>query len=150
MSEFRFHLRSLALTSTTLALFAGAAGAHVTLQAPNGGEVLPGGSTFTVQWTIDISHNLQNWDLWYSTTGASGPWIPIAVDLAPGSGAVGSAHSFDWVVPDTPSAQVRVRVRMRVRVRVRARVRARARAHELTTNSLEHLYFNLHHMSGAS
>ena len=86
--------------------------AHVTLQAPNGGEVLEVDSVFTIRWTIAISHTLLNWDLWYSTTGAGGPWIEIASDLAPGSSAVGSAHSYDWTIPGAVSNQIRVRVRM--------------------------------------
>ena len=88
------------------------ASAHVVLDLPNGGEDLVVGSTYTIQWHIAIAHTLQNWDLWYSTTGAAGPWIPIAMNLPPGSGAVGSVHTYDWEIPDTPSDQVRVRVRM--------------------------------------
>ncbi|MCH8823131.1 MAG: hypothetical protein IH984_06435 [Planctomycetes bacterium] len=86
--------------------------AHVILDLPNGGEDLVVGSTYTVQWHIAIAHNLQNWDLWYSTTGATGPWIPIAMNLPPGSGAVGSVHTYNWVIPNAISNQVRVRVRM--------------------------------------
>ncbi len=85
---------------------------HVILDDPNGGEVLQVGSQFTITWRIQISHNLQNWDLWYSTTGAGGPWINIAQNLPAGSGAVNSVHTFNWTIPDAPSTQVRVRVRM--------------------------------------
>ncbi|MCH8824535.1 MAG: hypothetical protein IH984_13625 [Planctomycetes bacterium] len=88
------------------------ASAHVVLDMPNGGEMLEVGSTFTIQWHITHSDFLQNWDLWYSTTGAAGSWIPIATNLPAGSGAVGSVHTYDWEIPDTPSDQVRVRVRM--------------------------------------
>lgn len=86
--------------------------AHVILDQPNGGEVLTVGSAVTIEWRIQIAHNLLNWDLWYSTTGPNGPWISIAQDLPPGSPVVGSVHFFDWTVPDAPSVQVRVRVRM--------------------------------------
>lgn len=89
-----------------------AAHGHVNLLAPNGDEVLAADDVFTVRWQIAISHNLQNWDLWYSTTGSGGPWIPIAMNLAAGSPAVGSIHTFNWTIPDDPSTQVRVRVRM--------------------------------------
>ena len=98
-------------TAALLLALTGSAHAHVTLTSPNGGEALEPGSTVTIQWKIQISHNLQNWDLWYSTTG-SGPWTPIATNLAPGSSAAGSVHSFDWVVPATASNTVKVRVRM--------------------------------------
>ena len=86
--------------------------AHVDLIAPNGGEVLDAGSVFTVEWKIKIAHNLQNWDLWYSTTSGRGPWIDIAIDLPPGSGAVGSLHRYDWTIPDIGSGDTWARVRM--------------------------------------
>lgn len=86
--------------------------AHTRLIAPNGGEQIPVGSVYTIEWTVVISHDLQNWDLWYSTTGVNGPWIEIAMDLPPGDGSVGSQHTYQWTVPDTLSNQVRVRVRM--------------------------------------
>ena len=86
--------------------------AHVDLFAPNGAEVLEAGSVFTVRWEIEIAHNLQNWDLWYSTTSSSGPWIDIASNLPPGSGAVGSRHSYDWTIPDIASDDTWARVRM--------------------------------------
>jgi hypothetical protein len=85
---------------------------HVSLNAPDGGQVLEVGSQFTISWRIQISHNLQNWDLWYSITGPSGPWISIAQNLPAGSGAVNSVHTYNWTIPNTPSTQVRVRVRM--------------------------------------
>ncbi|MCH8027440.1 MAG: thrombospondin type 3 repeat-containing protein [candidate division Zixibacteria bacterium] len=88
------------------------ANGHVTLSDPNGGETLEVGSTYTIRWSIAISHNLQNWDLWYSTTGAGGPWLVIAMNLPAGSQSVGSIHTYDWAVPDNQSNQVRVRVRM--------------------------------------
>lgn len=85
---------------------------HVILDAPNGGEVLQSGSTFTITWHIQIAHSLQNWDLWYSTTGSGGPWITIAMNLPPGDPSAGSVHTYDWTVPNAPSEQARVRVRM--------------------------------------
>ena len=94
-----------------LALAAPAA-AHVGLDAPNGGEVVQPGDVVSVDWHVVIAHNTENWDLWYSTTGAGGPWIPMAVDLPPRGIATGDAHSFDWIVPDAPSSNVYVRVRM--------------------------------------
>ena len=95
-----------------LFLLADPAAGHVVLDEPNGGEVLEVGSVFTIEWHIHIAHTLQNWDLWYSTTGVTGTWITIAMDLPPGSPAAGSIHTYDWTVPDDPSDQVRLRVRM--------------------------------------
>ncbi|MEE9293479.1 MAG: DUF4215 domain-containing protein [Phycisphaerae bacterium] len=85
---------------------------HVILNDPNGGEALEVGSVSTIEWQIQITHSLQNWDLWYSTTGPGGPWIEIAMDMSPGNPAAGSVHSYEWTIPDTPSNQTRVRVRM--------------------------------------
>jgi hypothetical protein len=109
-TSFRIGRLHGALGAALLAL-TGSADAHVTLNSPNGGELLEPGSTVTIEWVIAISHNLQNWDLWYSATGAA-PWTPIAMDLAPGSSAVGSIHTYNWVVPATASSQVKLRVRM--------------------------------------
>ncbi|MCH8823404.1 MAG: hypothetical protein IH984_07835 [Planctomycetes bacterium] len=86
--------------------------AHVVLDAPNGGQQLEVGSVYTIQWHIMISHNLLNWDVAYSVTGVGGPWIAIATNLPPGSGAVGSIHTYNWTIPDAVSNQVRVRVIM--------------------------------------
>lgn len=84
--------------------------AHVALDSPNGGEELEVGSTFTIEWHVVIQHNQLNWDLSYSTSGAGGPWIDIAVDLPVGDPSMGSMHSYEWTVPDDLSDQVRVRV----------------------------------------
>ena len=83
--------------------------AHVVVDSPNGGEILRVGSKYTIRWHIAIQHVLLNWDVWYSTTGANGPWIPLAMDLP------ASARSYEWNVWPTPfvlSNQVPVRVRM--------------------------------------
>ena len=104
--------RRFAMVSLALATLGLSARAHVILDAPNGGEVLTVGQVFTIEWHVQIAHGLQNWDLWYSTTGPGGPWTPIATDLPPGSPTVGAPHYYDWTVPNTPSTQVRIRVRM--------------------------------------
>ncbi len=90
----------------------GSARAHVALDEPNGGELLEVGSTFTITWHVVIQHNLQNWDLWYSTTGPNGPWIAIAMDLPMGDPSVGSVHTYEWTIPDAVTNRARVRVRM--------------------------------------
>ncbi len=92
-------------------VFADPARGHINLNSPNGGEVLEAGSVFAISWQIAIAHNLQNWDIWYSTDSGAN-YVPIATDLPPGDPTVGSVHTYDWTVPDTPSTQVRVRVRM--------------------------------------
>jgi len=85
---------------------------HVTLSDPNGGETLEVGSIYIIRWTVAIPHDIQNWDLWYSTTGSGGPWIVIALDLPAGDINYGSIHAYNWTVPNDPSSQIRVRVRM--------------------------------------
>ena len=105
-------IRNFLVAAVVLASSATAARAHVRLDAPNGGEQLEVGSVFTIRWTILIAHNLQNWDLWYSTTGSNGPWTPLAMNLPPGSGAVGSVHTYNWTIPDVVDPSVWVRVRM--------------------------------------
>ncbi len=104
-------IRSLLVVAVVLASSATAARAHVILDDPDGGEVLEVGSVFTITWRIQIAHTLENWDLWYSTTG-SAPWTTIAMNLPPGSGLVGSIHTYDWTVPDVVDETVWVRVRM--------------------------------------
>lgn len=84
---------------------------HVLLDEPNGGEVLQAGTVFTITWHVDVEHNTQNWDLWYSTTGEDGPWISIVEDLPAGDTSTYAVHTFEWTVPDDASTQVRVRVR---------------------------------------
>ncbi|MCH9651952.1 MAG: hypothetical protein K0U98_27230 [Deltaproteobacteria bacterium] len=94
-----------------LFLLASAASAHVQLDAPDGGEVFVEGDQVEIRWQVLIEHNLDNWDLWYSTTGDDGPWIPIATDLPAGDGTEGAMHNHFWTVPGEDSEQVRVRVR---------------------------------------
>lgn len=108
------HLRhSLYLLAAIASMFqlAGNAKAHVTLSDPNGGEVLEVGSIYTIRWSNAIPHDIQNWDLWYSSTGAGGPWIVIAMNLPAGDPSIGSIHTYDWTIPDNQSNQIRVRVR---------------------------------------
>ena len=96
-----------------LFVVAGPALGHTILLNPNGGEVLPVGSVFTVRWQVTGgNYNPLNWDLWYSTNGAAGPWITLAADLPPGSGANGSIHTYNWTVPPVVDDTVWVRVRM--------------------------------------
>jgi hypothetical protein len=74
--------------------------AHADLTAPNGGEVFVVGSPITIEWVVTIEHDTENWDLWYSTSGPSGPWLELALDLPPGDVSMGAIHTYDW----TPTA----------------------------------------------
>ena len=101
-----------ALGLGVLCIGAGTASAHITLLTPNGGETLAFNDIFSMEWRIDISHNQQNWDIWYSTEGPSSGWVEIAMNLDPGATNPGSIHSFDWTVPEVLADEVWVRVRM--------------------------------------
>ncbi len=78
--------------AVVLGLFASPAPGHVNLLAPNEGEDMQVCSQFSIRWQIQIAHNLLNWDLWYSTTGAAGPWTTLAVNLPPGRGRGEHSH----------------------------------------------------------
>ncbi len=93
-------------------LFVNPVRGHVLLLYPNGGEQMEVCSQTTIRWQIQISHTLLNWDLWYSKTGAAGPWTTIAMNLPAGNPAVGSVHTYNWTVPPDLDASVWVRVRM--------------------------------------
>jgi hypothetical protein len=81
--------------------------AHVTLDYPNGGEMLEAGSVVQVLWHDVINHGPATYDLMYSTSGPNGPWVVIDSDL---ERQESSSQTYDWVVPDTPSNQVRLQV----------------------------------------
>jgi hypothetical protein len=83
---------------------AGAAG-HVGLDAPNGGEVLTAGSTFTIEWRILIPHGPSTFDLSLSTDGGT-TWEPIVTGLPY------EARTYDWTVPELDSDQCLVEVLM--------------------------------------
>jgi PKD repeat protein len=81
--------------------------AHVALDSPNGGEILEVGSVAQIVWHESVNHGPATYDLWYSITGPTGPWFVIDSGL-PLSGSANT--TYDWVVPDTPSNEVRIRV----------------------------------------
>ena len=81
--------------------------AHVALDSPNGGEMLEAGSVTQIVWHDSVNHGPATYDLWYSISGPEGPWIVIDGGLER-SGSTN--ETFDWVVPDTPSDQVRIQV----------------------------------------
>lgn len=84
---------------------------HVDLKIPVGGEVFQKGDTVIIQWEIRISHNTQNWDLYFS--GNSGnSWETLNEDLP------GSKLSYSWVVPDMKTDKARMRFICRVKASV--------------------------------
>jgi hypothetical protein len=86
--------------------------AHVELGSPNGGETLVGNSTSMIEWMPRVGmHDTQDFELWYSTVGESGPWTIIAQNLPPGSLAIDSLHTYAWAVPNITDSSAWVRVR---------------------------------------
>ena len=85
--------------------------AHVVLDAPNGGETLNGGSIATIEWHVQISHNTNDWDLWYSSVSDQGPWEEIVSDVPKGDTTEGAVHNFQWTLPNENLPETWVRVR---------------------------------------
>jgi len=75
----------------------------LTLLSPNGGEVIPSGSTYTIQWEAPswaVSFKL----LYSLKNGAPGTWVPIANNV-PGT-------SQDWIVPTPRNNKTKCRVKV--------------------------------------
>ena len=71
----------------------------------NGGEILRVGTEFTIRWSFTHQHVQNGWDLWYSATGANGPWVPIRIGMPV------SQLSLAWTVPDIVTSSLRFRIR---------------------------------------
>lgn len=91
-------------------LIAASLPAHVTLDAPTGGVILTPSTISVIKWHVLIQHSTTGWDVHYSTTSGTGPWIPIALGLPVGNPVAGAVHTLYWTVPNTVSSQVFVRV----------------------------------------
>jgi hypothetical protein len=84
---------------------------HVVFDFPNAGDLLTGGSNYTIQWHPDVApHDTLNFDVWYSTVGMGGPWTTIVADVPPGNLAVGSIHTYSWTVPNITDSSVWLRI----------------------------------------
>ena len=103
-------MRRTAFCVAVVVLSPAAALAHIALDTPNGGEQLVVGSTYTVEWHPIVEHDTLNWDLWYSTESAAGPWEVIALDLPLGDPTAGSLHDYDWLVPNLADSDVWLQV----------------------------------------
>jgi hypothetical protein len=79
--------------------------AHVNLAYPIGGEVFNAGETVNIQWEIIISHDTENWDLYYTVDGGNS-WVPIELDIPEDS------LNYLWVVPDSPTSLGQIRIVM--------------------------------------
>jgi beta-lactamase superfamily II metal-dependent hydrolase len=75
----------------------------VTLAAPNGAESWDSGTTQNIIWTATDNIGVTSVDLFYSTTGAGGPFGTIATGET-------NDGVYPWVVPNDPSTNAFVKV----------------------------------------
>ncbi|MCP4216314.1 MAG: S8 family serine peptidase [bacterium] len=73
----------------------------ITVVSPDGGEILTAGSTTVVSWN---SFNTPgNVNIYYSSTGFGGTFVPVAADVA-------NTGSFQWNVPEIDSSTCVLRI----------------------------------------
>ena len=95
--SFIFFLKSFILVSV--------AAAHVALDYPAGGETFVAGETINIQWHVLISHEQENWDLYFSPDGGAS-WQEIQLDMQT------SQLSYEWTVPQITTGQAQIRIIM--------------------------------------
>ena len=78
----------------------------ITLISPTGGEVMPGGTTFTIRWQSDDNVGVATHDIALSTDSGKTFATAIAAALS------GNAQSYNWTIPSSiaPSRTAVVRV----------------------------------------
>ena len=78
----------------------------ITLLKPTGGEVLPGGTTFHIQWQSDDNVGVSTHDIALSTDG--GKTFPTSI----AGGLNGNLQAYDWLVPSnvTPTRTAAIQV----------------------------------------
>ena len=89
----------------TLILLVSRLNAHVSLVYPEGGETFTAGETVNIQWEITVSHNTENWDLYFSEDGGD-TWEALKMDISVDS------LNYQWLVPDMPTSQAQIRIVM--------------------------------------
>jgi hypothetical protein len=75
----------------------------VAVTAPNGGEVWQVSSSHDITWNASDNVGVTSIDLYYSTTGAGGPFAEIATGES-------NDGVYPWTIPDDPSTNCYVRV----------------------------------------
>lgn len=104
-------MKKIALFLFASSLIITQANAHVDLLTPSGGETYEVGESVSIEWQIAISHSIQNWDLSFSIDNGV-TWEPIELDIPSTGNSVGTVVTYDWIVPNTPSNQVKIWVVM--------------------------------------
>ncbi len=77
--------------------------AHVELTYPEGGETFYSGDTITITWVEVQAHDVQNWELYYSSDGAE-TWQVISNNIE------ASLRAYDWIIPEEETTIGRIRV----------------------------------------
>jgi beta-lactamase superfamily II metal-dependent hydrolase len=75
----------------------------VAVVAPNGGESWEAGTVHDITWTATDNVGVTSIDIYYSTTGAGGPFTEIATDES-------NDGVYPWTVPNDPSTDCYVKV----------------------------------------
>jgi len=101
---------TLFLTFLAIPVLATLANAHVRVSSPDGGEILQGQQTFSIDWIDIINHgSLVTYEIEFSDDGGIS-WVQVVAGL-PYSGGT---STYAWLVPDQNTTQGRVRVTMHV------------------------------------
>ncbi|MEW6212264.1 MAG: IPT/TIG domain-containing protein [Acidobacteriota bacterium] len=77
---------------------------QVSIDSPNGGEIIDTGSTFTINWNAQDDVGVTSQDVWISTNGGATFSTVVA-------GLPGSVNQYDWTAPasiDNQSVRARV------------------------------------------
>ena len=86
-------------------LLAGPIFAHVQLDYPSGGESFVFGQTVNVRWHIQIAHDQENWDLYFSPDSGNS-WQVIQLNLDP------SQLDYQWTMPQIATEYAQIRIDM--------------------------------------
>lgn len=95
---FRFLPALILFFAPTVASYA-----HCSIVYPNGGETFISGTQIVLEWKIDVPHDQENWDIYFSADGGVS-WEVIAENLPV------SQVTYDWTVPQGDVADARIRV----------------------------------------
>lgn len=92
-------------TLSFLFIFISNAAAHVDLIYPVGGEEIFIGDTLEIEWEIVITHNLENWDIYFSDNGGQS-WSTIELDYSKDS------LKYKWIIFNNKTQEARIKVIM--------------------------------------
>jgi YD repeat-containing protein len=80
---------------------------EVVISSPNGGEIIEGGTNFTITWTCTSSNGIVSQEIKLSTDG--GTTFPNLI----ATGLPADVQSFDWIIPtDMVTTKGRIQIRV--------------------------------------